>query len=359
VGSDDSIAPPPSQLMVDDIYEVPTSKKLVPGRNKFPSGPASKSIILQSTSNNAVAPAPPPPDTGTGDKNQNPVFNGELPPGTTTETAKGIGTKLLVYTKNGWGTSYTNTGGEFPSQLASGAMVNPASNNFALQWSRPQGGNEEKGNLWITHVGESLGLQAQAVKMPAGATSVDIPYSINLQPGMYELLVAGESGNSNRVKVSFGGTGTETSVDLSKTGSGGSVPSAPVQESYSIKLTRFVPGSGDAPPQLFYKIETVAAAKVSNIVFEVYSQPFTNSQNLTAGSGEKGPIKLFSGKSGTINVSANSTKEHSAHLEKASDNGSPEDWNIANGKTENATFKWSIVGGPSGSEEKTLHTAWP
>ena len=362
VGSDDSVAPPPSQLMVDDMYNVPSSKKLIPGRNNLPPGPAGKSIILQSKSlgvDNSVPPAPPPPDTGTGNQNQDPVVNGEMPPGTNTGTAKGIGTKLLVYTKNGWGTSYTNTGGEFPSQLASGAMVNPASNNFALQWSRSQAGKEEKGNLWITHPGESLGLQAQAVTMPAGATSVDIPYSINQAPNTYELLIAGESGNSNRVKVSFGGTGTESTVDLSKTGSGGSVPPAPVQESYSIKLTRFVPGSSGAPPQLFYKIETAAATKVSGIVFELYSEPFTNSQNLTAGSGEKGPIKLFSGKSGTINVSANSTKEHSAHLEKASDNGSPEDWNIANGKTENATFKWSVAGGPSGSEEKTLHTAWP
>jgi hypothetical protein len=362
VGSDDSVSPAGSQLMVDDMYVVPSSKKLIPGRNNLPPGPASKSIILQSKGlgvDNSVAPAPPPPNTGTGNQNQNPVVSGEMPPGMNTGTAKGIGTKLLVYTKNGWGTPSTNLGGEFPSQLASGAMVNPASNNFALQWSRSQAGKEEKGNLWITHPGESLGLQAQAVTMPAGATSVDIPYSINLAPDMYELLVAGESGNSNRVKVSFGGTGTESTVDLSKTGSGGSVPPAPVQESYSIKLTRFVPGSSGAPPQLFYKIETAAATKVSGIVFEVYSEPFTNSQNLTAGSGEKGPIKLFSGKSGTINVSANSTKEHSAHLEKASDIGSPEDWNIANGKTENATFKWSVAGGPSGSEEKTLHTAWP
>jgi hypothetical protein len=352
----------------------PGPKRLIPGSNNLPPGPGGKSIILQSKDPNVTArelsdeatydsvpPPPPPPNTGTGNQNQNPVVNADTPVGGNTGTvAKSFVemTNLAVYMKNGFATMSTGSS-EFPSQLSTIAKVN---GDFKFQWTRDKASAEEKKGVLVVFESASqkpIG-SAPLVAIPAGSTTTDVDFKFpeNAAPGEYNgIVVAAMKTISNRVRLIYPGSSGNADITLPQTG--GSVPPAPAQKSYSIKLTRFVPGSGDSPPQLFYKIETAAATTVSDIVLEVYSKPFTNSQNLTAGSGEKGPIKLFSGKSGTINVSANSTKEHSAHLKKASDNGSLEDWNIANGKTDNATFRWSGPGQTGGEAERPLHTAWP
>src|SRR2546426_4036672 len=63
---------------------------------------------------------------------RSPMPDSGKPTGTVTGgTQKIINSKLLIYVKNGLGTTSTNTGGEFPSQLVTSATVN---NEFGLQW---------------------------------------------------------------------------------------------------------------------------------------------------------------------------------------------------------------------------------
>src|SRR5262245_7772326 len=57
-------------------------------------------------------------------------------PGTATGVSSNVVTsKLLIYAKNGLGTTSTNISGEFASQLVASATVN---NEFTVQWSRPK-----------------------------------------------------------------------------------------------------------------------------------------------------------------------------------------------------------------------------
>src|SRR6266496_3537308 len=60
------------------------------------------------------------------------------PTGTVTGgTQKIVNSSLAIYTKNGLGTTSTNTSGEFPSQLSTSATVN---DEFSLHWSRTKPG---------------------------------------------------------------------------------------------------------------------------------------------------------------------------------------------------------------------------
>ena len=312
-----------------------------------------------------VNPAPPAPNTTGGRQPANPVVNSDTPIGKNTGTAKAIQTKLRAYTKNGWGTPSTNLSGEFPAQLATSAMVNPASNNFSLQWSRTQSGKEEKGNLYITRAGQSVWLGAKAVKMPAGSTSVDIPYAIpNLAPNAYELLIAGESANSNRVKVNFGGTGAESAVDLPKTASGGLIPTK-AAGGFTIKFTHFQPmkgtpgpsgTSGYTHPRLIYRITPTVDIDSPTITFEVYSAPFTDSSSLTQSGPASYPSQKLFEKKKKINAKLKANTPVSLYVDL--DATSDTNWSLAYGKTDKATFKWSASGQAGGSEQHPLQKKW-
>src|SRR5438876_11332538 len=126
------------------------------------------------------------------------------PTGTVTGgTQKIINSKLLIYVKNGLGTTSTNTGGEFPSQLVTSATVN---NEFGLQWSRTKPGKAEKGNLYIDPANSTAWVGVQSVTMPAQSTFINIPYSMpHLAPNAYQLMVVGETGSSSRVMINYNG----------------------------------------------------------------------------------------------------------------------------------------------------------
>jgi hypothetical protein len=115
-------------------------------------------------------PARPKPDS------RRPTTTGSVTGG----TQNIVNSKLLVYTRNGVGTTATNTGGEFPAQLVASATVN---NEFSLQWSRVKPGSAQNCNLVIYSPNSTAVAFAKSVVMPAQSTAVNIGYSVpNLAP---------------------------------------------------------------------------------------------------------------------------------------------------------------------------------
>jgi hypothetical protein len=251
-----------------------------------------------------------------------------------------------------------NTGSsEFPSTLAAAAKVNAGAIKF--QWARDKASATElQGVLAVVNANthKPVGTVPLAI-ISAGesTTNIDFTFPGDATPGHYNAEIhASLKQISNRVALTFDGGGSNN-ADVTATGGSAAAPGS-VATSYAIKLSKFAPGSGDTPPKLYYRVQTSAPVKAGSMTFEVYSQPFTNTQNLTQGSGEHGPIRLFKGTVAGVNATANSTKHHLVHLKKTLDSVGNEDWSIANSNTKNATIKWS--GAASGEEEKPLHSAW-
>src|SRR5262249_23881195 len=92
-----------------------------------------------------------------------------------------INSKLLIYAKNGLGTTSTNTGGEFPAKLVESATVN---SEFSLQWSRAKPGKQERASLYVAPANSTAWVRAFSVTLSAGETTLNIPYTVtNLAPG--------------------------------------------------------------------------------------------------------------------------------------------------------------------------------
>ena len=276
---------------------------------------------------------------------------------------------LRIFTKNGHGTTSTSLSGEFPVQLDVYANV---AKDFALQWGRDKAGTVEKGNLYITKVSSTTWLGTQSVTMPATAKGTNIEYSIpNLAPGTYELLIAGDKGNSNRVTVNFSGATSTGNSDVTLPTPSETQP--PAGPDYKLRLAAFKPMAGTKKGQPGYKaaelrfeIAINTAVHINEIRFEVYSKPFTNSEVLTASGGPHSPIQVLSGKySGKGDFPMGKSDAKLVHL-KATDNylkegpgvSTPADWSIAYDKTDVATFKWYVNGQLAGSIEKPLHKDW-
>jgi hypothetical protein len=306
-------------------------------------------------------PARPRPETG---KPQ--------PPGTVTGgTQNIINSKLLVYAKNGIGTNYTNTGGEFPSQLVASATVN---SQFSLQWSRAKPGATQNCNLFIYSPNSTAVAFGKSVTMPAQSVSVDINYSVpNLAPKTYEMKVVCDSGSSSKVRVNYTGNGASSS-DVAITPAATS--SVPLQTA-KVKVTaaKFTPRVGTQTDPNYQDAKLVltlvaeADSQIQNVSVEVYSEPFMNSEYVTTSGSKNSPIKLFSGHRAlgytihpgtpkTVTIILYRTSKAQVNAQEAGPGiYSPGDWNLAYGQTTTASFRWT-VDGQSGSFEQSPKKQW-
>jgi hypothetical protein len=277
----------------------------------------------------------------------------------------------LIYVKNGLGTTSTNTSGEFPSQLMASATVNK---EFYLQWTRTKPGKAEKGNLYITPGNSTAWIAVQSVAMPAQATSMNIPYSMpNLGPKTYELKVVGETGSSTKVTLNYTGKGSGSSAVATPVPTSGATFQASRFKVIAAKFTPRVgtinePGYHDA--KLSLTLEAEADTPIKGVKVEVYSEPFKNSEFLTASGSKSAPITLFSGyRAYSYTINPGSPKVITVvlyHTSKGQLNAqeagpgiySPGDWNIAYGQTTTASFRWSVDGKLSGSLDQSLKKPW-
>jgi hypothetical protein len=359
--------PTPARIPKDTVVKTPPdAKKLVPEPTKSPrdtvtttkditAPPPSSKRLIPATTNLSPAPVPnsAPPS----------------PPASTPPPSAPVNHTLRIFTKNGKGTTSTSLSGEFPVQLDVYANV---AKDFALQWGRDNAGTEEKGNLYITKVSSTSWLGAKPVTMPPTAKGTNIEYSIpNLAPGTYELLVAGDKGNSNRVTVNFSGATSTGNGDVTLPTPSESQP--PAGPGYKLRLAEFKPMVGTKKGQpdyhaaeLRFEIAINGAVHINDLRFEVDSKPFTNSEVLTASDSPHSPIQLLSGKySGKGDFPMGKSGTHLVHLKPTNDFtkegpgiSTPADWSIAYDKTDVATFKWFVNGQYAGSVEMPLHKDW-
>lgn len=307
-------------------------------------------------------PAPPRPETGTRKPSGTPTG---IPPTI-------INSTLLIYTKNGVGTNYTNTGGEFPSQLTASANVNKS---FTLHWTRPKPGKAEQAKLYIS-VSPTLWIPSQEVTMPAGSTSVDIPYSMKTQaPKFYEMKVVGPTVSSSQVTINYTGKdNTGADAVLPEPPKGG----APFQ-SFKVKVVgaKYTPRVGTSsdpgfqPAKLSLTLVAADETPIKGIMVEVYSEPFKNSEYITASDSKNSPIPLFSGhREGpyalhpgvpkVITILLHHTSKGQVNAQEAGPGiYSPGDWNLAYGQTTTASFRWSVDQGKlTGSFDQSVKKPW-
>ena len=283
-----------------------------------------------------------------------------------------INSTLLIYTKNGVGTNYINTGGEFPSQLTASANVNKT---FSLRWTRSKPGKAEQGKLYIT-ASPTTWTPVQDVTMPAGGTSVDIHYSmINHAPKFYEMKVVGQTGSSSKVTINYTGKDS-TGADAVLTEPPKS--SAPFQ-SFKVKVVgaKYTPRVGTSsdpgfqPAKLSLTLVAEDETPIKGIMVEVYSEPFKNSEYITASDSKNSPIALFSGhRDGpyalhpgapkVITILLHHTSKSQVNAQEAGTGiYSPGDWNLAYGQTTTASFRWSVDQGKlSGSLDQSVKKSW-
>jgi hypothetical protein len=348
--------PTPARIPKDTVVKTPPdSKKLVPESTKPPretvttprdiaAPPVTTKKLIPGTTNITPAPVPKP-----------------APPSTPSSTVAPVNHTLRIFTKNGHGTLSTSLSGEFPAQLDVYANV---AKDFALQWGRDKAGTEEKGNLYITKVSSTSWLAGQSVTMPPTAQATNIQYSMpNLAPGTYELIVAGDKGNSNRVTVNFSGdTSTGNTDAVVPVPTQTQPPVAPATGTITVSFKHFKPMKGTPPgsyihPRLVYTVTASSNMTCPPINFEVDSSAFTDPESQTAtGPASYPPLKLFEKQTkGGFKLSANKPQSHYADLNATSDLH----WFLAYGKTEMATFRWSAPGLPGNTEQHPVQKAWP
>jgi hypothetical protein len=288
-----------------------------------------------------------------------------------------ITSKLSIYTKNGKGTTSTNTGGEFGAQLAATATVD---REFSLEWSRSSPGKAESGQLYIRAVGNPSAspgfVPFLAVNLPAQSITANIGVTMPTPtPGTYELKVIGSSGSSSKVTVNFTGNGGASSV---VTSSNTSFPNSAVSGSVSVIGAVFSPAVG-APGDPKYKpakiVLTLRAAEttiMSSLEVEVWSQPWTNSELLTSSNSPNSPImilkrkmkfvggtKIYKDKQMTYPlVLRRTTKDDIEEDEGGPGFYSPADWGFAFTQTEKADFRWKVSGQSAGSSQHSPKLPW-
>jgi len=302
------------------------------------------------------------------------------PTGTVTGgTQKIINSALAIYTKNGLGTTSTNMGGEFPSQLATSATVN---NEFALHWSRTKPGKTEKANLYIAPANSTAWVGVQSITMPAQSTFINIPYSMpNLAAKAYQLMVVGETGNSNRVMINYTGKDSDGQpITVAQSPTGG-LPAAAKSPLY-ITAAKFTPevGTLNEPghqrAKLTLTLRTPTTTTISKIEIEVLSEPFTNPELITSSDSKNSPIVILKGKwealGGSYQILKDKETTITVVLRRTSKNDvkaqesepgfySPSDWGYAFGQTTTASFRWSVTGNAgnlSGSFDQSPKKSW-
>jgi hypothetical protein len=289
-----------------------------------------------------------------------------------------ITSKLLIFSKNGKGTTSTSLGGEFGAQLVTTATVD---REFSLEWSRSSPGKAESGQLYIRAVGNPSAspgfVPFLAVNLPAQSVAANIGVNMPTPtPGTYELKVMGASGSSSKVTVNFTGKGGSSSVVTSSSKS--SLPPSTANSSVSIIGAVFSPAVG-APGVAGYKRAKVTLSlrasettTLSSIEVEVWSQPWTNSELLTSSSSKNSPIMIFKGKVRFVGgtkiskdkqmtypvVLSRTTKDDIEDGESEPGFYSPADWGFAFTQTEKADFRWKVSGQSAGSSQQSPRLPW-
>ena len=302
------------------------------------------------------------------------------PTGTVTGgTQKIINSTLAIYTKNGQGTTSTNTGGEFPSQLSNSATVN---NEFSLLWSRTKPGGVAKASVFIAPSNSTAWVRVQSITMPAQSTFINIAYSMPKRAAnTYQLMVIGDTGSSNRVMINYTGNDNNGQPIAFAQGPTGGLP-APAKSPLYITAAKFTPevGALNEPghqrAKLTLTLKTPTTTTISKIEIEALSEPFTNPELLTSSNSKNSPIVILKGKwealggsyqivkdkENTITVILRRTSKNDVQgQESAPGFYSPSDWGYAFGQTTTASFRWSVTGNAgnlSGSFEQSPKKVW-
>ena len=312
-------------------------------------------------------PRRPVPDTGK-----------PKPTGTATGGLENIITsKLMIYTRNGTGTTNTKLSGEFPSQLAASAMTG---NQFTLLWSRTKSGKVERGLVYIRKAGSSGPYLANlgTATFPAQSTEVNIP--IFLPPyaaDNYELKMVGDTGGSTKVTINYNGQRSASSTDV--TTPSGPTPPISTKSPIYIASAKFTPmiGGPEAPgykrAKLILNLRTTETTTISKIDVEVLSEPWINPELLTNSNSKNSPIVILSKKwsaaGGSYQIVKNQDNFITLQLRRNSKNDveaaeggpgfySPADWGLAFGQTTDATFRWKVDGKVFDSLVQSAQKPW-
>ena len=300
------------------------------------------------------------------------------PTGTVTGGLENIITsKLMIYTRNGAGTTNTKMSGEFPSQLAASATVN---GEFTLLWSRTKPGKVQRGLVYIRKAGsQDAYISSLATPIiPAQSTEVNIPIHLPPYPDAnYEIKVVGDAGSSSKVTITYKGTGSGGSSIV--TTPSGPTPLPTTKSPISITSAKFTPmvGSPGEPgykrAKLILNLRTTETTTISKIDVEVLSEPWTNPELLTNSNSKNSPIVIFNKKwtaaGGSYQIVKNQDNSITVSLRRNSKNDveagegapgfySPADWGYAFAQTSDATFRWKVDGKVSGSSAQSPKKAW-
>jgi hypothetical protein len=134
-----------------------------------------------------------------------------------------------------------------------------------------------------------------------------------------------------------------------------------IKPGVKIAVLDFTPMKGQTPPSLTFMTETSEEKFIKAITFEIWSAPYKNPKDVTHGSGEHPPIKLFAADFPGAGFPNGFLIGPGANFQKKSVTltaTSVEDWALAYEQTSTATFKWSVDGDPKGSMQKPLQTVW-
>jgi hypothetical protein len=290
-----------------------------------------------------------------------------------------VNSKLMIYTRNGTGTTNTNMSGEFPSQLAASATVN---GEFVLLWSRTKPGKPERGLVYIRRAGTegwvASGWTLATATISPQSSEVNIPISLpNYPGGNYELKVIGDAGSSSKVSINYKGNGGSSSTVVT-TPAGPMAPPSSAKSLIHVTSAKFIPmiGSPGEPgykrARLVLNLRTDETTTISKIEVEVLSEPWTNPELLTGSSSKNSPIILFSKKwtaagsyqivKGKDNYITVMLRRNSKNDVEAGEGGpgfySPADWGFAFAQTTDATFRWEVDGKVNGSVTQSPTKEW-
>jgi hypothetical protein len=300
---------------------------------------------------------------------------GQVPTNVNTSTARTppVNSKLMVFTVNGGGTTVTKTTGEFGSTLAASATVGK---EFALQWTRTKPGAIERGIVYLIPPNSTAWVKVQTVTMQPQSTALDIQYSMpNVAPNTYEIMVGGDTGNSTRVTIKYNGQGSSGPSVIAQPNPTAGQPAPPKWRVVGTNFTPIVgsPNTGDYKrAKLTLTLEADADWPLKEITVEVYSEPFINSEVVTASGSKNPPIKLFTGtwKNGTgsaihpgtpkvITIPLFRTSKGEVYAQEAGPGiYGPADWKIAFAQTKTASFRWLVDGKLFGSAQQSPQKQW-
>ena len=295
-------------------------------------------------------------------------------PGTATGVSSNVVTsKLLIFAKNGTGTTSTSVSGEFASQLVTSATVN---NEFAVEWSRSKPGPELKAMFYVMAPDTGFRVGGKEVTMPAGAIAVNIPVSMStIAAGNYSLMIYGKNGSSSKVNINYTGKDSNGQPVMIVQSSNGVQPVA-APSSIQITSAQFVPAVG-APGEpgyerarLILRLRASQTTTLSKLEVDVWSGPWKNPELLT--NATNSPLMIFKGKLsfvGSTTIVKDNNRTINISLRRMSQDDiddqetgpglySPADWGHAFAQTTTASFRAKLDGKAIGSFEQSPKKPW-